>query len=197
MSEELLSMSGAESLPAGFTEVVDPITHYQVEGNRYWDISQAAFVDSLPEEFKLGKAPDRSGKLSIASLKDALMSQNLDMGELANSEEAKKFYAKRHELLQEFKEVAEPSTWLQLSAATQAAWVSYYDALMDLPNAAEFPWDGENIPWPAKPITTSSTTTTDNTTSLSGTAQLTSLGSTPSASNVINITNLSTSLKSI
>lgn len=151
MSTEMLS---ADTLPAGFTTVVDPATHYKVDDGRYWDISQAAFTDSLPEEFKLGSIPDRHGNFSITSLKDALMSSGADLGaELANSPQEAAVYSQRELRLAEFKEIAEPDKWMQLSSAKQVEWVNYYDALMDLPNQEGFPWDGgAGVPWPTKPL---------------------------------------------
>ena len=147
-------ITAADSLPAGLT-VVEPVTHYQVEGDRYWDISNAAFVDTLPKEFKLGLVPDRHGHLSIAGLKDALMAQGQDLGtELQNSPEEVKFYAQRATRVARFKSIAEPDKWMSLTTAQQLAWVGYYDTLMDLPNQTGFPWDGDSqVPWPTEPST--------------------------------------------
>ena len=160
MSTEMLS---ADTLPAGFDTVIDTPTHYKVDGDRYWDISQAAFTDSLPEEFKLGSIPDRHGNFSVTSLKDALMHQGADLGaELSNSPRETDVYNKREQLLLEFKAIAEPEVWMKLSSAKQVEWVNYYDALMDLPNKEGFPWDSDaNVPWPVKPLPEDTTTTSE------------------------------------
>lgn len=46
-----------------------------------------------------------------------------------------------------------PMRWIDMTEEQRQAWIDYRQALLDIPQQEEFPWNGdvEKVPWPVKP----------------------------------------------
>ena len=118
-----------------------PTTHYSLDDGRYWDITAAEFVASLPEGAVCASCGD------IDTLVYNLDFFKFSKGELkTDAEYASEARAERDRLLAETDFLMMPD--YPLDEERKAAVLAYRQALRDVPEQAGFP---RQIDWPVKP----------------------------------------------
>lgn len=83
-------------------------THYKLDDGRFWDIQNAQFVTSTPEEAIIGPCPDEQGNSSLEGLIGCLKFYGYSLGELETEED--RAIARRQEILEELAEIDAKST---------------------------------------------------------------------------------------
>lgn len=85
------------------------ITHYKLDDTRIWDIQNAQFVTSTPEEAIIGPCPDEQGNSSLEGLIGCLKFYGYPLGEL-ETEIEESAIVRRQEILEELAELDAKST---------------------------------------------------------------------------------------
>lgn len=69
-----------------------PATHYVLDDGRFWNIAEARFEETLPENAVTSSCNDKQGNSSLEGLIECLKFYNFPLGELTPPEEVQKSY---------------------------------------------------------------------------------------------------------
>ena len=123
-------------------------TFYKLDSGKLWDIKNACFASSMPEDAFCVSPIGPDGKTADeAGLYFCLKSFGYPLGELKTDEDyASEAREKRNALIAETDYLAMPD--YPLDEERKAAVLAYRQALRDVPEQAGFP---RQIDWPVKP----------------------------------------------
>ena len=125
-----------------------PTTHYVLDDGRVWDISEGAFVSSVPEGSVPVLCRDEQGNSTLEGLIACLDFYGFPKGELKTDDEyAAEVRAKRNELLSETDYMMMKD--YPLSSEKEQQLAEYRQQLRDITKQSGFPRD---ITWPEKPV---------------------------------------------
>ena len=121
---------------------------YKLDDGRIWDVSQAGFVDGIPEGEEWCRPVGEDGQTADeAGLYFCLKSFGYPLGELKkDADYAAEARGKRNALIAETDFMLMPD--YPLPESKRAALAAYRQALRDVPAQAGFP---RQIDWPVKP----------------------------------------------